>query len=137
MTTEHTIEITGYQEFVDFAEEHCDAEACDKWRVWHEHISSGGGINIEACGETEGEALAEAIDQAERILKEGVEWHDEAYTGFDSLTEYAESLLEDGCLGECEESLAPYLDMTAFGRDLEIGGDVFVVDGVGVFRSNI
>jgi antirestriction protein len=59
----------------------------------------------------------------------------EAYTGYATVIEYAESYLEDsGLLAEVPETLRYYIDVEAFARDLELGGDVSEVDGY-VFRN--
>jgi antirestriction protein len=55
---------------------------------------------------------------------------------FDSEQAYAESLVDDGALGEIPESLAPYIDYEKFARDLFIS-DCYSIDadegGVHVF----
>ena len=63
--------------------------------------------------------VAELIEQAE-----------ERYTGYATVTEYAENYLEEsGLLAEVPESLRYYIDAELFARDLELGGDVSEVDG--------
>ena len=65
------------------------------------------------------ENLGELIEQAE-----------ERYTGYGTVTEYAEGYLEDsGLLAEVPESLRYYIDTDSFARDLVLGGDVSECDG--------
>lgn len=59
----------------------------------------------------------------------------DAYTGYETVIEYAEALIEDsGARDEVPEFLRYYIDVAAFARDLELGGDVSKVDGY-VFRN--
>jgi antirestriction protein len=70
------------------------------------------------------ENLAKLIEQAQ-----------DAYTGYETVLEYAESYLEDsGLLAEVPETLRYYMDVSAFARDLVLGGDVSECDGY-VFRN--
>ncbi len=63
--------------------------------------------------------VAELIEQAQ-----------ERYTGYATVTEYAENYLEEsGLLAEVPESLRYYIDTEAFARDLVLGGDLSEVDG--------
>ncbi len=69
---------------------------------------------------------------------EGLKQFEEAYRGhWDSLTDYAESLLDDlgatEVLEQVPEWLQPYveLDSAGFARDLELGGDIRAVEGDG------
>ena len=49
---------------------------------------------------------------------------------FDSPTDLAYQYVEDTCLLDgVSKTVAQYFDYEAFGRDLEMGGDVFSVDG--------
>jgi antirestriction protein len=60
---------------------------------------------------------------------------EECFTGCSTVSEYAENYLEDsGLLAEVPETLRYYIDVAAFARDLELGGDVFECDGF-VFRN--
>lgn len=53
----------------------------------------------------------------------------DAWTGCESVTEYAETYLEEsGLLESVPESLRGYFDVSAFARDLELGGDLFECD---------
>lgn len=49
-----------------------------------------------------------------------------AYCGeYDSVTAYAESWVDDtGMLADVPENIARYFDYEAFGRDMELGGDI-------------
>jgi antirestriction protein len=59
----------------------------------------------------------------------------DAYTGYETVIEYAEDLVEDsGARKKLPEFLRHYIDVAAFARDLELGGDVSEVDGY-VFRN--
>ena len=70
------------------------------------------------------ENLAKLIEQAQ-----------DAYTGYETVLEYTESYLEDsGLLAEVPETLRYYMDVSAFARDLVLGGDVSECDGY-VFRN--
>lgn len=64
---------------------------------------------------------------------------DDLYAGeWDSVEDYAWDLIDAGVLGEIPESLAPYIDVKAFARDLEIGGDICTAEAAGrvyVFRN--
>lgn len=55
----------------------------------------------------------------------------EAYLGTArGITEYAENYCDEtGLLDSIPENLRSYFDYAAFGRDMELGGDVFTVDG--------
>jgi hypothetical protein len=58
---------------------------------------------------------------------------EDAYRGeYDSLEDYAAELVDDGVLGPIPEALKYYIDCEAFGRDLELGGDIVShrVDGM-------
>ena len=70
------------------------------------------------------ENLAKLIEQAE-----------EAYTGYATVIEYAEELVEDsGARKKLPEFLRYYIDVSAFARDLVLGGEVSECDGY-VFRN--
>ena len=77
------------------------------------------------CGETvTAENMAKLIEQAQ-----------DAYTGFATVIEYAESLWEDsGEIEKVPEYLRPYFSVGSFARDLVAGGDVSECDGY-VFRN--
>ena len=55
---------------------------------------------------------------------------EECYQGaWDSLEAYAEELLEgSGDLDQVPQHLRSYIDVEAYARDLELGGDVFTVE---------
>jgi len=65
---------------------------------------------------------------------------EDAYQGeWDSLTEYAEDCIDSmGALGSLPENLRCYFDYESFGRDLQLGGDVWTTqaDGGGVWIFN-
>lgn len=96
--------------------------------------------------------LAEAVDEHRAAF---LAWFDnqggndvdvdqfqESYRGtWSSLEEYAEQLLEDmGTFDGVPDLLRNYFDTTAFARDLELGGDVWVADnpegGIFVFDNH-
>ncbi len=62
------------------------------------------------------------VDEA----KDAIEDH---YAGaYDTLTAYAESYIDDsGMLADVPDTVARYFDFEAFGRDLELGGDVYTI----------
>lgn len=61
----------------------------------------------------------------------------EAYQGqHDSLADYAEQLLADsGILRDVPDTLRAYIDYEAYGKDMELSGDVTCVSGY-VFRTD-
>lgn len=67
---------------------------------------------------------------------------EEAYRGrFDDMAHYAEEMLEQtGGLDEVPDNLRSYFDFEAFGRDMELGGDVWTTradaGGIHVFDNN-
>jgi antirestriction protein len=68
-------------------------------------------------------------------LAELVKRAEECFTGFSTVSEYAKSYLEDsGLLAEVPETFRYYIDVSAFARDLVLGGDVSECDGY-VFRN--
>jgi len=70
------------------------------------------------------DALREFDDSFER------EWFEDNYAGhWDSLEEFAEDLLDQtGDLTALPEGLRSYFDFDSYGRDLELGGDVFTIE---------
>lgn len=72
-------------------------------------------------GELGSELVAQtgSLEEARAIVAE-------RYIGaFGSVGEFAEQLLDDqGTLSSVPEGLLPYFDFDAYGRDLELGGDV-------------
>jgi len=59
----------------------------------------------------------------------------DAFTGYETVSEYAEDLVEDsGAREKLPEFLRYYIDVEAFARDLVLGGDVSECDGY-VFRN--
>ena len=93
--------------------------------------------------EEHGDAIAKFIDNdnGHVDVSDIEEEFQNAYLGrHDSLEAYAEDWAEQsGMLAEVPESLRNYFDFKAFGRDLELGGDVWTVDaedgGVHVFSN--
>ena len=67
-----------------------------------------------------GKSLADLADEAE-------EWVSDHFAGvFDTLTHFAEDILaENDALAAIPENLRNYFDFEAYGRDMELGGDVF------------
>ena len=65
----------------------------------------------------------ENLDEAKTAMEE-------SYQGsHDSLEDFAYELLEDtGALKDLPDNLRCYFDYKAYGRDLELGGDVFTVE---------
>jgi antirestriction protein len=55
---------------------------------------------------------------------------EEAYLGeFDSLEDYAREYIEStGMLHDVPETIANYFDYESFGRDLQLGGDVWTAE---------
>jgi len=87
-----------------------------------------------------GEAFAAWLDNGNDA--DSVERFQDAYRGcFSSLTAYAEQLVDDmGTLADADSLVARYFDYEAFGRDLQLGGDVWThegTDGVHVFDNTI
>lgn len=66
-----------------------------------------------------GKSLSDLADDAE-------EWISDHFAGtYDTLTHFAESFMEDtGGLEGMPEHLRNYFDFEAYGRDMELGGDV-------------
>lgn len=73
------------------------------------------------------------VDEAKNAIE------DNYAGGFDTLTAYAEDYIEStGMLDGVNDTIARYFDFESFGRDLELGGDVYTirVDGtLHVFHS--
>ncbi len=83
----------------------------------------------QAC-EEHGEAFAAFYDYNSynnESVEETIERFENVYQGeWRSLEEYAEQLCDDlGYTSEMPESLRYYIDYAAFGRDLELGGDIW------------
>jgi antirestriction protein len=77
--------------------------------------------------EEHGEAFAAFLTYDSDMTAEDFE---ESYRGtYRSVEDFADELIEEGVLGEIPENLLPYIDVEKFARDLEIGGDIFTVDG--------
>lgn len=76
------------------------------------------------------------LEYATKVLEEG-------FRGiWDNLEEYAQSILDDtGALEGLPENLRCYFDAEAFGRDMEMGGDIFTIDlpdyKIAVFDNHI
>jgi antirestriction protein len=68
--------------------------------------------------------------------KDTVEAAEDCYIGeFNSLTHLAEHLCEEtGMLSEMPERLQPYFDFEKYGRDLQLGGDVWENEGFYFFN---
>ena len=95
--------------------------------------------NIEKINE-----IAIAIDEADDVdmftgifdhlgrddIEETKQFIESNYSGeWDDLGEYAENLCEDtGDLYSVPEHLRVYIDFDAYGRDLEMSGDIFTID---------
>lgn len=64
------------------------------------------------------------VEHARQLMEDG-------YAGaHDSLEDFASELLEDtGQLKSVPDNLRPYFDFEKYGHDLELGGDVFTIDG--------
>lgn len=80
-----------------------------------------------------GDVLAKLVDHVGGLqyLEHAKQLMEDEYTGaHDSLEDFACELLEDtGQLESMPENLRLYFDYERFGRDLELGGDVFTIDG--------
>ncbi|MEE9186642.1 MAG: antirestriction protein ArdA [Bacteroidota bacterium] len=80
-----------------------------------------------------GDVFAKLVDHVGGLqyLEHAKTLMEEEYAGaHGSLEDFACELLEDtGQLESVPENLRPYFDCEKFGRDLELGGDVFTVDG--------
>ncbi|MEM7669218.1 MAG: antirestriction protein ArdA [Pseudomonadota bacterium] len=75
-----------------------------------EHGRLGGQVLAHFCG---------ALDEAEAAL--------ENYAGeYPSLADFAQELTEDTGT-QIPESLAPYIDYAAMGRDMDLSGDIFTI----------
>jgi antirestriction protein len=87
--------------------------------------------------EEHGEAFAAFLSNDSDATAEQFE---EAYRGtYRTVEDFADELIEEGILGEIPEALEPYIDTEKFAHDLEVGGDIFTVDGgegVFIFWSN-
>ena len=68
--------------------------------------------------------------------RDTLEAAEECFIGeFDSLTHLAEHLCEEtGTLSEMPERLRPYFDFEKYGRDLQLGGDVWENEGFYFFN---
>ena len=60
--------------------------------------------------------------------------YEDAILPYESALEYAESLIDEGVLGEIPEHLAPYIDAEKLAHDLQIGGEVWASNGY-LFRN--
>lgn len=80
-----------------------------------------------------GDVFAKLVDHVGGLqyLEHAKTLMEEEYTGaHDSLEDFAYELLEGtGQLESVPENLRPYFDCEKFARDLELGGDVFTIDG--------
>ncbi len=98
---------------------------------------------LEEHGEAFKAYLGNGHYSADRDLDKAIEKFEEAYLGnYENVTEYAEGFLEDtGALAEIPDHLVNYFDFKAFGRDLELGGDIFAVEnesfGVYIFDNHV
>lgn len=113
---------------------------------WAIHDFEGfGGLRL-----SEGEDIEQLVELAELITEHGdvsaklvdhvgglqylehakTLMEDEYAGAHDSLEDFAYEFLEDtGQLESVPDNLRPYFDSEKFGRDLELGGDVFTIDG--------
>ena len=80
-----------------------------------------------------GDIIAKLVDHVGGLqyLEHAKQLMEEEYAGaHDSLEDFAYEFLEDtGQLESVPENLRPYFDYEKFARDLELGGDVFTIDG--------
>ena len=79
--------------------------------------------------------------QGYETIQEAEEYYDDNYRGeFESLADYAEQWIEQcGDMESMPKYLQGYIDYDSFGRDCELGGDIFTIDGgykeLHVFRN--
>ena len=88
-------------------------------------------------------AFYENLDSGEYEPDEVLRDFEDSYAGvYDSLEDYAYEFLEScGDLDCVEESLRRYFDYQSYGRDLVLGGDIWVAQlvspyAVAIFRNN-
>lgn len=125
--------------------EHDDCSTCsgsgevpsaEEWAI-HAHEGFGSLVDESTSFERVAE-LAELIEEhgeafiayAENIGDGAdAEGFQEAYQGeFDTLADWAEQFLEDtGGLSEMPEHLRNYFDFDAYGRDAQLGGDIYKI----------
>jgi antirestriction protein len=110
----------------------------DVLAAWSEVIDAAddAGISFDVAkmvAEHYGEPHNGAFDETLEALSD-------RYCGcHDTLTAYAESFADDtGMLAEVPDTIARYFDFEAFGRDMQLGGDVFTIrtdNGLHVFNA--
>jgi len=88
-------------------------------------------------------AFYENLGSGDLESREVCRYFEDSYAGiYDSVEDYAyESLESCGDLENLEESLRRYFDYQSYGRDLVLGGDIWVAQlvnpyAVAVFRNN-
>lgn len=131
----------------------CTGRGHEEWWVF-DFEGYLGALSVE-CSPVEAQRIAEALQATEEYppaavaawIANGCDDLDDladAYLGeWDSLEAYAEQWLEDaGMLDQVPEGLRSYIDVRAYARDLQFGGDVWTADaaghggtGVFVFRA--
>jgi antirestriction protein len=83
--------------------------------------------------EEHGEIFSKLVDHVGgmEFLEHAKTLMDEEYAGVhDSLEDFAHDLLDDTVqIESMSESLRSYFDYEKYGRDMELGGDVFTIDG--------
>jgi antirestriction protein len=82
----------------------------------------------EECG-LPPEVVAKVADNFGGNVSEAIDAIEDHFLGcHDSLTAYAESYVEEsGMLDGVNDTIARYFDYEAFGRDMELGGDVWTI----------
>jgi antirestriction protein len=105
---------------------------------WAIHDHEGFGSLIGECTSFDRVAiLAELIEEhgdafiayAENTGGENLDGFEEAYQGeFDTLADWAEDFMEStGGLSEVPEELQRYFDFESYGRDAQLGGDIYKI----------
>jgi antirestriction protein len=123
-----------------------DAEvpSAEEWAI-HDHEGFGSLIGESTSFDRVAE-LAELIEEhgdafiayAENIGDDATaDGFQEAYQGeYDTLADWAEQFMDDtGGLSEMQENLRNYFDFEAYGRDAQLGGDIYKI-GRYVFWNN-
>lgn len=76
----------------------------------------------------------EVTEEDDEHDQTGVYDPEDQYTGYDTLTELAESYFDEGIIGK--EQMESYFDWEKFAHDLEIGGDYYYDEKTGAVFSN-
>ena len=115
--------VPGAVEFTIHATENCGSARIGEYESI-ENVAAIGKL-IAEHGTLAAEVLTHVsgVDEAREML-------DDQYQGaFDSLTAWAEQLMEDtGQLNALPENLRGYFDFEAFARDAELGGDIIAIE---------